>query len=105
MNTRTWLLALSLAGIASTASGATADPGINERQANQRARIDQGVASGELTKPEARRLKAEQRGLRAEERAMKADGKLTKAERKKLHHDLNKTSRDIHRQKHDAQAR
>ncbi|MEO5701178.1 MAG: hypothetical protein ABIR61_11870 [Casimicrobiaceae bacterium] len=102
---RNWLLAVALAGIAGSAWAGTADPGVKERQAHEKARINHGVASGELTNKEARRLRAEQRGIKAEEHAMKADGTLTKAERKKLHRDLNAASRDIHRQKHDGQTR
>ncbi|MDQ6620308.1 MAG: hypothetical protein M3Z31_11545 [Pseudomonadota bacterium] len=102
---RTTIAVLALGLITSSAMAATRDPGVNERQANQNARIEQGVASGQLTRGEARDLKVEQRGIRAEERAFKRDGKLTKQERKQLHRDLNRSSRDIHKQKHDAQTR
>jgi hypothetical protein len=81
------------------------DPGGNARQANQQARIGQGVRSGELTKHETHRLEREQRGIAREERRYKADGQLTARERADLHHDLNAASRDIYRQKHDGQER
>lgn len=80
-------------------------PGVNHRQHKQHARITQGVRSGELTRQEARSLRAKQRAIRAEERAFKADGTLTKSERKALHRDLNEASRDIHREKHDGETR
>src|SRR5438067_11197093 len=97
------LVIAALASIAGTAMAGTADPVVNQRQVNQHERIEQGIASGELTKREATRLKVEQRAIRAEERAFKSDGKLTKAERKQLNRDLNRSSRDIYHQKHDAQ--
>lgn len=87
------------------ARGATRDPGVNARQANQRERIEQGVRSGELTRSEARQLGTEQRAIRQEERQYKSDGVLTKDERKDLQQDLNVASRDIASQKHDAERR
>lgn len=78
-------------------------PKIDQRQANQDKRIDQGVASGQLTGHEANRLeKGEQRIENAEVRA-KADGTVTAQERKHLTRMENKESRAIYRQKHDGQ--
>ncbi|HZQ60502.1 MAG TPA: hypothetical protein VFC24_04080 [Casimicrobiaceae bacterium] len=94
-----------LAPFAGAAMAGTHDPVVNERQAIQHERIEQGIASGELTKKEAARLRTEQRAIRAEERAFKSDGNLTKNERKQLERDLNRSSRDIYNQKHDAQVR
>lgn len=80
-----------------------ATPRIDQRQANQERRIDQGVASGQLTGHEAQRLeKGEQRIENAEARA-KADGHVTAQERKHLTRMENKESRAIYRQKHDGQ--
>ncbi len=84
---------------------AVRDPGVNARQHNQHDRIAQGVRSGELTRDEAKGLRAEQRSIRQEERQYKSDGILTKDERKDLHQDLNAASRNIYNEKHDAQAR
>lgn len=89
--------------LATTASAAT--PNIDARQANQRARIHQGVASGELTPREAAALRAQQAHIRREERAAKADGVVTRGERRHLQQDLNRADRSIARQKHDAQDR
>lgn len=81
----------------------TATPRIDQRQANQEKRIEQGVASGQLTPREAARLeKGEQRIENAEERA-KADGTVTKQERTRLKHMENKESRAIRHEKHDRQ--
>ena len=105
MNTLQRLAAVGLIVVAGTALAQTADPVVNARQDNQKDRIQQGVASGELTKKEAKAVRTEQRGIRAEEKAFKADGKLTHAERKQLARDQHQASRDIYRQKHDAQKR
>jgi polyhydroxyalkanoate synthesis regulator phasin len=83
----------------------TRDPGVNARQANQRARIEQGVKSGELTRRETRRAVENQRDVRQLEHAYKSDGTLTARERADLHHEQNQASRSLYRQKHDAQDR
>jgi lactam utilization protein B len=105
MNTLRKITALGLFVVAGTAFAQTADPVVNQRQDNQKERIQQGAASGSLSKKEAKRVRAEQRAIATEEKAYKADGKLTKAERKDLTRDQNQASRDIYRQKHDAQVR
>jgi hypothetical protein len=81
------------------------DPGINERQANQSARIAQGVKSGELTRPEAHELRQETRDIRDLEHDYKSDGTLTKDERQTLQQDLSQESREIYQEKHDDQQR
>ena len=80
-------------------------PVVTQRQENQKARIAEGVKSGELTQKETAKLRAEQRAIRAEKKMAKADGVVTHAERAKLHHDQNAASADIRKQKHDAQKR
>jgi hypothetical protein len=91
--------------IAGSALAQPSTPVVTERQDNQRARIHQGVKSGELTRHEAKRLRAEQRRIRAEKRMAKADGVVTRAERAQIRRDQNRASRDIYRQKHDDQNR
>ena len=81
----------------------TATPRIDQRQANQQKRIDQGVASGELTPKEAARLKKRESKIEADKEAAKADGKVTKEERRKLRREENRASNAIHKQKHDKQ--
>ena len=102
---------LTLAGAVAVVSAShadthrTRDPGVNQRQHNQRERIQQGVKSGELTRRETGRLAEEQRDIRQLERGYKSDGTLTGAERRDLQHEQNQASRDIYRQKHDEQDR
>ncbi len=81
------------------------DPLVNPRPGAQRARIAQGVRSGELSRPEAARLREQEMGIRTEERADKSDGQLTAAERKDRQQDVKETSKEIYQQKHDTQVR
>lgn len=99
------LIVSMVLGLSAIAEAGTRDPGVNARQQNQRARMQQGVRSGELTRHETRRVAESQRDVRQLERAYKSDGSLTTAERRDLHHEQNQASRQIHRQKHDAQDR
>jgi hypothetical protein len=80
-------------------------PSINQREHREQVRIRQGIRSGELTRPEARRLEAEQARIRVNERFDRADGKLTLKEREQLYKQLHHASHDIYRQKHDGQDR
>lgn len=95
---------LSLGAFAASAQSADT-PRIDARQAKQEQRIDQGIASGELNKREARRMNRQQNTLDKAENRAKADGVVTGQERKALTHAQNKTSKRIYRQKHDAQQR
>ncbi|HSX59615.1 MAG TPA: hypothetical protein VLF18_05405 [Tahibacter sp.] len=94
-----------VAGVLLSGAAAAGTPVVNDRQDAQRERINEGVASGELTRREAAGLRAEQAHIRREERAAKADGVVTRGERRHLQRDLNRASGDIHDQKHDAQER
>jgi hypothetical protein len=80
-------------------------PRVDKRQKRQQARIQQGVVAGEVTRAEARRLRAEQRHIRRAERRAKADGEVTMRERARLQRRQNAADRDIRRQKRDRQDR
>ena len=95
--------ALAIASLGAMAQATTATPVVDQRQANQEKRIDNGIASGELNKKETRRLTHEQAAVDMAENHAKADGTVTPQERHRLHRMQRHASRDIHRQKHDAQ--
>lgn len=103
MTLRTPLAAIALALLTASAAQAHTTPRVDLRQDRQAQRIDQGLASGELTRREARRLAAEQRQIQRFEGHAKADGVVTARERAHLHSLQNEASRDIRHQKHDAQ--
>ncbi|MBI1796017.1 MAG: hypothetical protein HY076_05035 [Candidatus Eisenbacteria bacterium] len=88
------------------ASAAFADtPGIDRREVRQHERIAQGARSGELTRGEARRLRAGQRHVRRMERRAKADGVVTPRERARITRAQNHQSRTIRRLKHNGRTR
>ena len=80
-------------------------PRIDQRQANQERRIDQGIASGQLNEREATRLNNQQEHINSMEDKAKSDGVVTKKERARIRHAQDGTSRHIARQKHDRQQR
>jgi uncharacterized membrane protein YebE (DUF533 family) len=81
----------------------TATPRIDQRQANQQQRIDQGVASGNLTQQEAARMDKGQDRIQNMEDKAKADGVVTAQERKRIANAQDNQSKRIYRQKHDRQ--
>jgi hypothetical protein len=98
------LVALLAAAIALPASAQTpSTPRVDQRQANQERRIEQGVKSGSLNQKEAARLEKGQAHVQNMENKAVADGKVTKKERARLEHAQNNQSRKIYRQKHDKQ--
>lgn len=91
--------AFTLPALAQTAS----TPRVDQRQANQQQRIDQGVQSGALTEREAARMeKGQERVQKIEDRAA-ADGKVTMKEKARIEHAQDVQSKRIYRQKHDRQ--
>ena len=109
--TRTLLM--TMLGVGLTASGAIAqttpaptnDPArtVNQRQENQKDRLQAGIKDDQLTKAEATKIRAEEAGIRAQEKVDRKahDGKLTTGEKKQLNRELNRTSRQIHRARHN----
>ena len=92
---------MAMAQIAPQAAAST--PRLDKREVMQQKRVDQGVASGQLTAQETNNLDKREAKLNADETAAKADGKVTRAERRKLKREANRGSKAIHRQKHDKQ--
>ena len=94
--------AFALPAIAQTAAPtAPSTPKLDQRQANQQKRIDEGVKSGALTEKEAARLQKRQAQLAKHEEKAKADGVVTKQERRRLEREANRDSREIERLKHN----
>jgi hypothetical protein len=102
---KTHLLVAALAAVLALPAFAQSTPVVDQRQINQEARIQQGVASGELTAREAARLERGQDRIERMEANAKADGVVTKKERAQLQHAQNVQSQRIARQKHDRQHR
>ena len=81
-------------------ASAPATPRVDQRQAHQQQRIDQGVASGQLAPREAAGLQREQRHIAVQEARAKSDGVVTPRERRQLHQSQNQANRHIQRKKH-----
>ncbi len=99
------LIAAAVAAVVAVPAFAqsAATPGIDQRQANQERRIDQGVASGELNARETARLERGQQRVENMETRAKSDGVVTKGERARIHQAQDVQSKRIYRQKHDRQ--
>ena len=82
------------------AGSASAGP-LKKRIKNQHLRICDGVASGELTYREARRLRKHHRVTRRLRNHFLSDGHLTHRERRILHWRLDRNSERIYVNKHD----
>lgn len=96
-------IALLAIALPTLAFAQTNTPRVDQRQANQERRIEQGVASGSLTPREANRLERGQQHVENMENRAKADGVVTPAERARLHQAQDVQSDRIYRQKHDRQ--
>jgi hypothetical protein len=96
-------LTIACIGAFAQAAPAPATPRVDQREANQEKRIQQGVASGQLNARETHRLDKQQARVEVAEANTKADGKVTKGERKHLHRMQNRSSKNIYKQMHDAQ--
>ena len=96
---------MTFVGVFGALAQNTSTPKVDQRQENQRDRIQQGVASGELTRAETARSRKDQREIKRTEKRVKADGEVTKRERARLQRKENKASRKLRRNKHDAQDR
>ncbi len=101
---KTSIAALLIAALPALAF-AQATPGIDQRQANQERRIQQGVRSGELSPHEAAKLERGQAKVRRMEARARADGVVTAKERREITREQNKQSRRIAHEKHDAQTK
>ncbi|CAH1905934.1 conserved hypothetical protein [Candidatus Nitrotoga sp. HW29] len=76
-------------------------PRIDNREAKQEQRIDQGIRSGALTPKEEAKLDAGQVKVERMEERAKADGTVTQHERKRINRVQNEQSQKIHDMKHN----
>lgn len=76
-------------------------PKIDNREARQEQRIDQGIRSGALTPREEAKLDAGQARVERMEEKAKADGTVTPHERKRINRVQNEQSKKIYNMKHN----
>src|SRR5688572_14220980 len=104
MTRKTWVAILGTTLFAGVLPLGASAAQINRREHREQVRIRQGIRSGELTRPEVRRLEAQQAKIRIDERLARRNG-LTAKERERLQKELNRASKNIYNQKHDNQDR
>ena len=104
MSRKTWVAILGTALFAGVVPLGANAAQINRREHREQVRIRQGIRSGELTRPEVRRLEAQQAKIRIDERLARRNG-LNAKERERLKKELNRASKNIYNQKHDNQDR
>lgn len=95
----TLVAALTIAGAGMSAAVAQGMPlaGIDQTQAQIRARIEQGIASGRINPREADALYQREHELRAREMQIKRDGHASPHERQALMQDLDAMRADVER--------
>lgn len=98
----TSLLALAAAPVFAQPYFAHTGPSINERQARQDHRINQGIRSGRITPQEAQALHHQQARIQRMEYRARADGHVDPQERARLNHALDRQSDHIRYQMRDA---
>lgn len=104
MKIQTLILAIAVTAgalVSGSAFAQAATPRLDQREANQQQRINQGVATGQLTSREANNLQRRENKLNANEARAKADGVVTPAERRRLQREANHNSRKIYHKKHN----
>jgi membrane peptidoglycan carboxypeptidase len=100
--TATSLIALSMAGLATSAS---AYDRVDARQARQESRIQQGLRTGQITRSEYRELEAEQARIARLERSAKADGRVDRYEAAQIRNAQNQASQHIRQEASDSDSR
>ena len=83
------------------AAGNTNTNGIDNRQQDIRARIAEGVRSGNLSRRDVRRLQIRERAIARHEVSYKRDGVMTQQERRQLRDELARLSSDLDRMTRD----
>lgn len=103
MKMKPTIAALLISALPAIALAQPSTTRIDQRQEQQKQRIEQGVQSGQLTGKEAARLEKGQAKVRKmEDRALK-DGTLTQKERVRIERAQDKQDHKIHLEKHDKQ--
>lgn len=98
-------LVLIAAGAGAANAYGTSNRGIDASQANQEARINQGLRDGSLTRREAAGLEAEQRRIQQMESRAKADGRVDRYEAAQIRRAQGEASRHIYQERHDGEKR
>jgi uncharacterized protein HemX len=96
-------IALVVAGAGAANAYGTSTRDIDAAQANQAARIRDGIRDGSLTRSEAASLAAEQRRIQQLESRAKADGVMTRSEHDQIRRAQENASKHIYQERHDSE--
>ena len=97
------LLAAAIPALAQTAVPTAPLTRIEQREANQQKRIEQGEKSGALTPREAGRLERGQARVEKMEQKAGADGKISGREARRIEHAQDQQNKAIARERNDKQ--
>ena len=100
---RTLLALAALAAVSAAPLAAQAAPwqSVNQRQANLEQRINQGIRTGQITRPEAARLRGEFKSISRLETSYRRSNGLSPRERADLDARFDRLSRQIQTERHD----
>ena len=100
---RTLLALAALATVAAAPLAAQAAPwqSVNQRQANLEQRINQGIRTGQISRPEAARLRGEFKSISRLETSYRRSHGLSMRERADLDARFDRLSRQIQAERHD----
>jgi hypothetical protein len=98
-------VALVAATAPALTSAAVPDAGLGEREYRLEQRIEHGWRTGELTRPEYRRLRFELTEIERADRYYRSDGFLAPHEVRELHARLDALSRQVFRETNDVERR
>jgi hypothetical protein len=104
MNNLKTVVAFAVGSLFAGAAFAQSNYSIEQRDRIEQARIDRGVASGQLTSREADRLQDGRAQIERMESRARSDGTLTRNERARIDGAQDRLSRDIYRESRDRQA-
>ena len=96
-------IAMITAGAGAANAWGSSTPSIDRTQANQEARIRQGLRDGSLTRREAAKLESEQRRIQTLESRAKLDGVVTRGEAAQIRRAQESASRHIYQERHDSE--
>lgn len=99
------VIAMLSAAAPAMANHGWSDPAIGQRQERLAERIDRGWRSGDLSRPEYRRLRMELADISREEHYFMNDGRLSPRERDRLHARLDQLDRAVYVERHDGERR
>jgi hypothetical protein len=96
------LMSVVLTGALVVPAAFAQDAAARDREANQKARDKQGVASGQITKKEGASLARDQRKINRQVNRANATGTMTPEKKAQINKEQNAESKKIYKDKHNA---